>query len=297
MILRRKSRMHDPFRMNVKRMGMKKSFFKDIYHLVLAATWFEFFLVNTTLYLCMNMFFATLYMWGGDNILNAGVGSYWDAFVFSFQTSTTIGYGHYIPANAYADAIVILDTLSGIIFVAITTGLAFAKFSRPTANVLFSERCVIHKYEGKKTLFFRVANARDSHIADATIDASIIMAEKSQEGVTMQRIRDLKLVRSKSPIFALSWTVMHIIDETSPLLTLTWEDLVERNVRIVISLTGIDDWSSQLVHSTHLYKYEEIVYNMKFADILIDNHDDSITMDYSRFNELVEFKEVHDQDS
>jgi len=278
--------------MDVKKKGFRKNYFKDIYHFILKLSWFEFFGINTFLYLSQNVFFAVFYNWGGHNIINAEPNSYWDSFVFSFQTSSTIGYGQMYPANSYADIIVILDTLSGIIFVAITTGLAFARFSRPTANVIFSERCVIHKYEGKKTLFFRVANARDSHIADATMEASVVLTEKSPEHVTMQRIRDLKLVRSKSPIFALSWTGMHVIDEDSPLMTLTWEDLVEKNVRIVISMTGIDDWSSQLVHSTHLYKYDELSYNVRFADILIDNEDGSVTMDYTQFNKLVEFSET-----
>ena len=84
---------------------------------------------------------------------------------------------------------------------------------------------------------------------------------------------------------------MHVIDDESPLLQLSWEDLVEKNVRIVISLTGIDDWSSQLVHANHLYKYGEIEYNKKFSDILISNPDGSITMDYSQFNEMVDFQE------
>lgn len=291
MIFKRSNPSHHPFRVEVKRKGFSRSPFKDLYHLVLAASWFEFFFVNTSLYLCLNLFFALLYNWGGNNIVNATPGSFWDAFVFSFQTSTTIGYGHLLPANQYADTIVILDTLSGIIFVAITTGLAFAKFSKPTAHVLFTQKSVIHQYEGKKTLFFRVANARDSHIADATIEASVVMNEISQEGVKMQRIHDLKLVRSKSPIFSLSWTVMHIIDEDSPLMTLHWEDLIERNVRIVIALNGIDAWTSQVIHSSHMYKYDEIEYNKKFADILSENPDGSITMDYNQFDQLIEFKD------
>ncbi len=291
MIFGKASRMGNPFRIEVRKTGLRRSFYKDIYHVVLIASWFEFFVVNTALYISLNLFFAFLYSIGGHNIVNATPHSFWDAFVFSFQTSTTIGYGHYLPANTYADFIVILDTLSGIIFVAITTGLAFAKFSKPTAHVLFTDRCVIHKYEGKKTLFFRVANARDSHIADAGIEASVVLAEESPEGVTMQRIKDIKLVRSKSAIFALSWTVMHIIDEESPLMQFTWEDLVEKNVRIVVSLTGIDDWTAQLVHSNHLYKYDEILYNKRFADILSNNDDGSVTMDYSQFNELVDFED------
>ncbi len=283
--------MPNPFRVNVKKTGLKSAWFEDVYHLVLATSWFEFFFFTTVLYITMNLFFAFLYYIGGDSILNADPNSYWDAFVFSFQTSTTIGYGHLLPATHYADAVVIFDTLAGIIFVAITTGLAFAKFSRPTAHVLFTDRCVVHNFEGKKTLFFRVANARDSHIADAVIEASVVLADQSPEGISMQRIRDLKLVRSKTPIFSLSWTVMHIIDEESPLYDLSIEDWTAKNVRIVISMTGIDDWSAQLVHSNHFYKSDEITYGMRFADILSDNPDGSITMDYSLFNKLVEFKE------
>lgn len=280
--------MPNPFRVKVKKTNFKKNYFKDIYHLVLAATWLEFFVVVTCLYMSMNTFFATLYFTAGDSILNADPESFWDAFVFSFQTSATIGYGYMRPANTYTDIIVILDTLSGIIFVAITTGLAFAKFSKPTAAVLFTENAVIHPYEGKKTLFFRVANERDSHIADASIEASVVKEEQSAEGMTMQRIRDLKLVRAKSPIFSLSWTVMHVIDEDSPLYRLTTEEFKLKNVRIVISLTGIDDWSAQLVHATHLYKYSEIIYNKRFADILTRNPDESITMDYDEFNRLID---------
>ena len=192
--------MPNPFRVDVVRTGLSHSYFKDIYHIVLVTSWVEFFAVVTLLYISMNLFFAGLYFMGGDSILNADPNSFWDAFVFSFQTSTTIGYGHMRPANSYADMVVILDTLSGLIFVAITTGLAFAKFSKPTAMVLFTENAVIHQYEGSQTLFFRVANARDSHIADASIEASVVKEEVSREGVVMQRIRDLKLVRHKSPL-------------------------------------------------------------------------------------------------
>jgi inward rectifier potassium channel len=291
-MFKRQTGMPNPFRMNVKTVGLPSSPLKDLYHMVLSVTWFEFFAVNTVIYLSMNVFFAYLYTIGGNNIINADPGSFWDAFVFSFQTSTTIGYGEMHPANPYTDTIVIIDTLSGIIFVAITTGLAFSRFSRPTANVIYTDRCVIHQYEGKKTLFFRVANARDSHIADASISASVVLEQKSEEGLVMQRIHDLKLVRSKSPIFALSWTVMHVIDDESPLMTLNWEDLIEKHVRIVISLTGIDDWSSQVVHAAKMYRYDEIDYNMRFADVITNHPDGSVTMDYTQFNKMVPFQET-----
>lgn len=280
----------NPFRVQVNKKGLRKNLFKDAYHHVLAASWFEFLVVVSLVYIALNLFFASLYFIGDEAILNARPGSLWDCFVFSFQTSTTIGYGHLLPATQYADILVIFDTLLGFFFAALVTGLAFARFSKPTSHVIFTNNCVIHNYDGKRTLMFRVANARDSHIADASIDASAIIAERSQEGVSMQRIRDLKLVRSKSPIFSLSWTVMHIIDEESPLADLEMSELEKLNVRIVISMTGIDDLTAQLVHATHVYRFSEIIAKKRLSDILTNNEDSSVTMDYSRFHELIDME-------
>ena len=281
----------NPFRVQVNKKGLKKNLFKDAYHHVLAASWWEFLLVVSVVYIFLNLTFAALYFIGEDAILNARPGSLWDCFVFSFQTSTTIGYGHLLPATQYANIIVIFDTLLGFFFAALVTGLALAKFSKPTARVIFTNNCVIHNYDGERTLMFRVANARDSHIADASIDASAIIAEQSQEGVSMQRIRDLKLVRSKSPIFSLSWTVMHVIDEESPLAQLTMQQLEQLNVRIVISMTGIDDLTGQLVHATHVYRFSEIIARKRLSDILTNNDDGSVTMDYSRFHDLIKMED------
>lgn len=281
----------NPMKIKVKREGLHFNYFADIYHYVLSITWTEFFLVNTSLYILMNLFYASLYFVGGDSIINAVPGSFWDAFVFSFQTSTTIGYGHLQPANHYADAVVIFDALSGILFVAITTGLAFAKFSKPTARVLFTDNCVIQTYHGQKTLMFRVANARESHIADASMDVVAIMKDVSPEGIEMQRLQDLKLVRHKTPMFFISWSVMHVIDEDSPLHSLSAEDFEAKNVRLVVSLTGIDDWSAQLVHTNHIYRASDIAVNRKFADILETLEDGTVVMDYHYFNELIPVNE------
>lgn len=283
---KRNSEKISSLKIKVKRKGFRESYFSDIYHFVLAISWFEFFLINTSLYLCMNLFFASLYYLGGETIVNADPYSYWDAFVFSFQTSTTIGYGYLRPASSYADAVVILDTLSGIIFVTITTGLAFAKFSRPTARVLFTDNCVVHPYQGRPTLMFRVTNSRDSHIADASIDAVGILSETSEEGLRMQRLYDLPLIRRKTPIFFVSWSVMHIIDEESPLFGLSQEELERKKLRIAISLTGIDDWSAQMVHTSYMYRFSDIIYDKKFADMVESHPDGSLTLDYDKFNQL-----------
>ncbi|MEM7646938.1 MAG: ion channel, partial [Pseudomonadota bacterium] len=278
MLFRPSKRRKDPLQMKVEKKGLSQTYFVDLYHYVRAISWFEFFLLTTSLYVGMNVFFAGLYFFGGENIVNADPNSFWDAFRFSFQTSTTIGYGHFRPSNTYSDLIVIFDTLSGIIFVAITTGLAFAKFVRPTARVLFSNQCVVHPYEGQKTLCFRVANARESHIANATIEATIVVSHQSPEGLKMQRIYDLPLRRSRSPVFFLSWLVMHTIDAESPLYPFFFGDRKADPFRIIISLTGIDDWSAQAVHTNHVYRRTDVLEEHVFADIIESRDDDSIVM-------------------
>jgi len=267
---------------------LHKKYFSDIYHLVLASSWFQFLLINVTLYIVLNLFFACFYYFGGDNILNANPNSFWDAFVFSFQTSSTIGYGHLLPANHYSDIVVVFDTISGMIFVAIVTGLTFAKFARPTARVIFSRNCVINNFRGKKTLMFRLINARDSHIVNATIKAAIVHMNDpgSEDELFTEKISDLELVRSVAPVFLINWVPMHIIDSKSPLSTLTSEDLKRGNARILISLTGIDDWSSQSIHANHIFSYENIVYDKKFVNIIERKKDGSIIMDCRKLHDL-----------
>ncbi|MCB0379248.1 MAG: hypothetical protein KDD33_12215 [Bdellovibrionales bacterium] len=270
---------------NVTKIGLPKSHFKDIYHRVLQASWTEFLIAVATLYLSINAFWAFLYYMRPGSILNADPNSYWHAFVFSFQTSTTIGYGHFLPATEYANALVIADTLSGIIFVALITGLAFAKFSKPTARVIFSSSAVVTLYEGQKTLMFRMANARDSFIANARVEAVAVLDHTSKEGLSMQRIFDLKLIRSNSPVFLMSWTAMHIIDEDSPLYNLGLEGIINKNLRIVVSLTGIDDWSAQQVHTAHTYLKDDVSYDVRFKDILTVKESGGVVMDYNFFHE------------
>jgi inward rectifier potassium channel len=290
MMLWGESQFTKAYQVKVNRKGFKNKYFSDLYHYVLSITWLQFFIINTSLYLLLNVFFASLYCLFPDSILNAKPHSFWEAFIFSFQTSATIGYGHLLPATTYANIVVIFDTLSGIFFVALTTGLAFAKFSRPTARVLFSDNCVIHKFNGKETLMFRIVNGRDSHISDASIDAIVVMSEVSPEGIKMQRLYDLKLIRNKTPLFFLSWTVMHIIDEESPFNNLSLENYKERNLRIVISLKGIDDWSAQTVHTNEIYQYESIVKNKKFIDMVENHPDRSITINLKKLNDLEDVK-------
>ena len=276
-------------RKGLYRNSIHRSYFSDLYHLILSSSWLEFFLINITLYIGINVLFAFFYYLGGDSIVNATPNSFWDAFAFSFQTSSTIGYGHFFPANTYADVLVMFDALLGILFVAITTGLTFAKFSKPRARVIFSRNCVINELNGEKSLMFQMANVRDSHMTHVSIEAAVVYFKPESEDISgMESFFDLKLVQSQSPVFFMNWILVHIIDSKSPLYGLDLEELKGKEVRIVVSLTGIDDHSSQNVYASHIFESEDFAYNKTFSNIMNRKEDGSIVMDYNKIHHLQE---------
>jgi inward rectifier potassium channel len=198
----------------------------------------------------------------------------------------TIGYGAMYPRTDYANTIVAIEAFYALWGVAMVTGLAFSRFSRPTARVLFSRVAVIAPFNGVPTLMYRAGNQRFNQILEAQQRATLIRDEVTLEGVFMRRFYDLQLMRSQSPIFALSWTVMHAIDQSSPLYQLTAKDLIECQAEIVITLTGIDETVSQTIHARHSFVAAEIVWNMRFVDIILRMPDGGWVVDYTRFHDV-----------
>ncbi len=273
-------------RFDVIRKGVSHSNWNDPYHLLLTIDWLRFIALTVTSYIVANTVFAFLYLAGGDSIKNARPGSFLDAFFFSVQTMATIGYGAMYPQTDYANFLVSIEALVGLLGVAMATGLMFARFSRPTAKVLFSRVAVIAPHNGVPTLMLRVANERRNQILEAQIGLSLLRDEVTAEGQFMRRFYDLKLVRSQTRTFALSWMVMHHIDESSPLYGATSESLEEAETDIIVTLTGIDETVSQTVHARHYYMTEEILWNMRFVDIFTKKPDGRRVLDLNRFNEV-----------
>jgi inward rectifier potassium channel len=275
------------FSLNVVRLGLPRVHFADLYHSLLTLSWARFFIMIWLSYTVTNSLFALVYLAGGDCIANARPGSFKDAFFFSVQTMATIGYGAMYPRTDYANTIVSIQALFGLWGVAMVTGLAFARFSRPTARVIFSRVAVITPFNGVPTLMYRTANQRYNQILEAQQRATLIRDELTSEGEFMRRFYDLQLVRSQSPIFALTWTVMHVIDENSPLYGITVKDLVEQQAEIVITLTGIDETVSQTIHARHSFVASEILCNMRFVDIISRTPEGKRVVDYTRFHEVM----------
>ena len=274
------------FPLNIVKLGVPRVHFADLYHKVLGLSWPQFFMLISLSYVITNSLFALAYLAGGDCIANARPGSFKDAFYFSVQTMATIGYGAMYPRTDYANTIVAIQALFGLWGVGIMTGLAFSRFSRPTARVIFSRVAVITPFNGVPTLMYRTGNQRFNQILEAQQRATLIRDEVTSEGEFMRRFYDLQLVRSQSPIFALTWTVMHAIDESSPLYQLTAKDLIECQAEIVITLTGIDETVSQTIHARHSFVASEIMCNMRFVDIILRTPDGGRVVDYTRFHEV-----------
>ncbi len=273
-------------RSDVVRKGISHSRWQDPYHLLLTLNWLQFLALTAVCYIATNTLFALLYLAGGDSIKNARPGSFLDAFFFSVQTMATIGYGAMYPQTDYANLLVSIEALVGLLGVAMATGLTLARFSRPSARVLFSRVAVIAPLNGLPTLMFRVANERRNQILEAQMGASLLRDEVTEEGQYIRRFYDLKLVRSQTRFFALSWLVMHVIDESSPLYGATPELLAEAETDIAITLIGLDETVSQTVHARHYYMSDEILWNMQFVDVFMRKPDGRRLLDLTRFHEV-----------
>jgi len=262
------------------------TFRRDPYHLLLTIPWSGFLILITLGYLALNLIFALAYWAGGDCIANAQPDSILDRFFFSVQTLASIGYGAMYPKTIYANTIVTIESIAGLTGIAVMTGLSFARFSRPTARILFSKVAVITKHNDQPTLMFRAANERSNQILEAQMHCYLFRDEITLEGKAMRRIYDLKLVRNQTPNFMLTWTAMHQIDEPSPIYGMTPEDFKRTNSTLTIILSGVDETVSQMVHARHVYTTKEILTNKQFVDVIFRSADGNSYIDYKLFHDV-----------
>jgi inward rectifier potassium channel len=261
---------------------------RDVYHRLISGSWTRLLLALSVGFFGANAIFALAYLAGGNAIENARPGSYADAYFFSVQTMATIGYGKLAPATLYANVLVAVESFLGLLGLALATGLIFAKFSRPTARVLFSRIAVIGSRDGVRSLMLRLANERTSQLVEASVHAVLVRNETTTEGESIRRFYDLELTRRQSAMFALSWTVVHPITEKSPLAHATAASMAADESEILISVIGLDAVLNQTIHARHDYAAEDIVWNARFADILGRTSDGRRTLDLARFHQTTD---------
>lgn len=271
---------------NVQGLDDWQSHWREPYYLLLTIPWPGFILVITGLYVILNAFFACAYLLGGDGIANARPGSFWDAFAFSVQTLGAIGYGAMYPTTPYAHFWVTIEALTSILGVALVTGLAFARFALPSVRVMFSDVAVVTPYNGIPTLMIRTANQRRNKILEAKLQMYFMRDEISVEGIAIRRIYTLPIIRDHTPSFTLPWTVMHPIDDNSPLKGTNLESLQRTKAVLLVALTGVDETVAQALHARHLYSADSILWNRAFVDIFYDTEDGHRYIDFTYFHDV-----------
>ena len=259
----------------------------DPYYWLLTISWTKLLGLISLLYIAANFLFAFAYMTTEDGIANADPESFSDAFFFSIQTMSTVGYGNMYPQTFYAQVLVTVEVMIGGLLIAMTTGLVFARFARPTARVIFSRVAVVCPFNGVPTLMFRAANQRENRILEAQVRVNLLRNEVSVEGHRLRRFHDLNLLRSQTPAFGLSWLVMHPLDEDSALYRATAESLARLDAEIWVTITGLDETFSQTIHTRYSYGVDDIVWFKQFADIFTQTPDGEYTIDLSHFHHIV----------
>jgi inward rectifier potassium channel len=270
------------------KLNARKYDWRDIYHLILTLSWPQFAGMVLGIYLCINLFFATLYFWGGNCIAELTPGSYGDDFFFSVETLATVGYGHAYPATLYGHCVATLEILVGLFGLAVLTGLIFVRFSRPTARIRFGEVAVVAPFNGAPTLMFRLANLRHHAMVEAEFRLLFMRSELTKEGEDIRRFYPLRLEFDHLISFPAALTLRHVIDEASPLHGLTAEELKLTDSRMLLSIVCVDPVIQAPVQSQTEYVHEQIAWNRRFAEIYTEDAAGRYTVDYSKFDDTVD---------
>jgi inward rectifier potassium channel len=268
--------------------GANLSFWADIGHRSMTASWPVFIGGAVLVFIAFNAIFASFYWIGNQPISNVPGSAYIDYLYFSIETLSTAGYGDMHPQTHYGHFIAATELFTGIFSMSLMTGLIFARFSRPNPRLLFADHPVISSHEGKPTLMIRFVNERHNVIGNATARLWLLRNEVSLEGQSFRRFYELPLVRNEHPALALSWTLYHVLDGESPLYRLDADDLAASKVSFVVVVSGYDVVAAQTVHARKSYDHSDILFGQRYADILDTSQDGRLRIDYGKFHETLE---------
>src|SRR5512133_3762805 len=269
----------------IRTIGVPAAGLRDLYHWLLRVPWWGALGAIVAAYLLLNALFALAYLAVGG-IAGAAPRSFLDAFFFSVETMGTIGYGSMYPATRAANAVMVVESLVGIVVVALATGLVFVRFSLARARVVFSRRVAIGPYDGVPAVMIRLGNERRGRIVDAAFRLTLTRTQRSADGGVAYRATDLALVRERAPALSRSWTILHRIVDGSPLASDSPESLAAADAELTLAVTGTDETSLQPVHAQHTWTNGSIVWGARLADVLSETPGGDVVLDLRRFHDL-----------
>jgi len=279
---------------NVRRRGTT---WRDVhpYLYMINTSWPLFLTLIFAAYFAANFLFASIYWAIGIENLRAaenatGVSRFLNAFFFSAQTLTTVGYGNIYPLGNLASTVAAIEALVGLLGLALATGLVFGRFSRPVARIAFSSRMVVAPYQDGTSLQFRIANRRSNNLMELEA-RMLLMTVEPGDGQLKRRYTPLALERPQVAFLPLAWTIVHPIDEASPLWGKTAADLTRLQAEFLILIKAFDDTFFQTVHVRYSYRHDEVAWNARFAPAFQPDAQGEMVLDLGRLNELVATKD------
>ncbi|MBN2012280.1 hypothetical protein JW960_23325 [candidate division KSB1 bacterium] len=275
---------------NVERVGLPLLRKLSFYHSILTMPWWKFHVTIIGTFFVLNCMFAIVFMLLGPHAIQGmEVHSVPEQFVqdffFSVQSFTTVGYGHLSPNGFWSSLVAAFDAFFGLLGFALATSLLFARFSRPTARIMYSNQALIAPYHDGEALMFRIANERDSQLLD--VEAKVLYTQMEMvNGRRIRRFYELKLERNKVAFLPLHWTIVHPINDESPIYGFSQDDMREAEAEILILLTAIDDIYSHTVHSRSSYRYNEMVWRAKFMDMFEPTESGHVKVDMRKLHKF-----------
>jgi inward rectifier potassium channel len=264
---RRKRALNKDGTFNVDHRGVKVWERIDLYHELVTMSNRKFLFWVFIAFFFVNFLFAGIYMWiGTEHLTGIDNTSRWtqftEAFFFSSQTLTTLGYGRIAPIGALASSVAAIESMMGLMTFALATGLLFARFSRPKRHIRYSEVAVMAPYNGGTAFMFRAVNYGKNQLIE--VEANINCSYQMKDSPTRSFV-NLKLERAKVNFFPTNWTVVHPIDEDSALVNWTEKDFHDRDVEFIVMLKAFDETSGQTIYSRRSYIADEIEFGKKFV--------------------------------
>ncbi len=281
---------HPSGRFNVRRRGTS---WRDVhpYLMMINASWPVFGAVIFAGYLIANLIFALIYLAIGAEFLRGAetttmASRFLSAFFFSAQTFTTVGYGSIAPSGFLTNMVAALQALLGLMALAVATGLLFGRFSKPAARLEFSRQMVVAPYRDGTSLQFRIANRRTNNLMEVEAQVLLMTVELTERG-PIRRYRPLSLERASVLFLPLTWTIVHPIDQASPLREITAEQLVRQKAEFLILIKAYDDTFYQTVHVRRSYRYDEIVWGARFVPAFSVDSLGKMVLDLDRLSDIV----------
>ena len=266
--------------------GIAPAVLLDLYHYFMTVGWPQLFGTFAAFFLAFDVLFGWIYYFVPGCIANLNPPGFAGAFFFSVETLATVGYGDMHPQTMYGHVVAMIEIFVGLMSLALITGIMFARFSRPRARFLFARSAVVRPIDGKPTLIFRAANERQNVVQEASAQLRMLRDEVTAEGFRIRRITDLPLLRSQHPMFVIGWTIMHVIDDASPLKGQTADSLQKAAAAFILSVTGTDDTTGHVLMARAEYESGDIRWNQAFRDMLEVGENGTLHIDYGKFHDV-----------